>query len=320
MTAEQQPDPVALADVEAARRRIAGTIHETPLLRSRLVDAYCGASLHFKGEHLQRAGAFKARGASNAVLSLDGSSAARGVATHSSGNHGAALALAARARGIPAWVVMPANAPAVKRAAVAAYGATIVDCEATLAAREETLAAVLERHGAHFVHPYDDPRVIAGQGTIALELLEALPALDAIAVPVGGGGLLAGVALAARQLRPGLEIIGVEPAGADDAFRSFGLGERQPQNDPQTIADGLRTALGVRNFALIQRYVDTIVTVSEEAIVEAMRLLWTRMKAVVEPSGAVPLAGVLEHPERFARRRVAIVLSGGNVDLDRLPW
>jgi threonine dehydratase len=320
MTAAPRQDAVSLADVEAARVRIADAVHVTPLQTSRLLDARCGASLFFKCEQLQRAGAFKARGASNAVLGLDAATAARGVATHSSGNHGAALAMAAAARGIPAWIVMPENAPAVKRAAVAGYGATIVDCAPTLAAREETLAAVVTEHGAHTVHPYDDPRVIAGQGTVALELLDALPALDAIAVPVGGGGLLAGVALVARQRRPGLEVIGVEPAGADDAFRSLGLGERQPQPDPRTIADGLRTALGVSNFALIQRYVDTIVTVSEDAIIDAMRLLWTRLKAVVEPSGAVPLAGVLEHPERFAGRRVALVLSGGNVDLDALPW
>jgi len=320
MTADQQPPTVTLADLEAAHARIAGVVHETPVLTSRLLDAHSGATLFFKGEHLQRAGAFKARGASNAVLGLPEADAARGVATHSSGNHGAALAMAAARRGIPAWIVMPENAPAVKRAAVAGYGATIVDCASTLAAREETLAEVVAAHGAHVVHPYDDERVIAGQGTVALELLRAVPGLEVIAAPVGGGGLLAGIAVAAKALKPDLEVIGVEPAGADDAFRSFGLGSLQPQHNPQTIADGLRTGLGVRNFALIQRYVDTIVTVSEEAIVEAMRLQWTRMKTLVEPSGAVPFAGVLEHGERFRGRRCAIVVSGGNVDLDRLPW
>jgi threonine dehydratase len=320
MTADQQPDPVSLADIEAAHARIADAVHDTPVLTSRLLDGHTRSTLFFKGEHLQRAGAFKARGASNAVLGLPEALAARGVATHSSGNHGAALAMAAARRGIAAWIVMPENAPAVKRAAVAGYGATIVDCAPTLAAREATLAEVIDAHGAHVVHPYDDARVIAGQGTVALELLRTVPELDVIAAPVGGGGLLAGIAVAAKALKPSIEVIGVEPAGADDAFRSFGLGELQPQTNPQTIADGLRTSLGVRNFALIQRFVDTIVTVSEEAIVEAMRLQWTRMKTVVEPSGAVPFAGTLEHGERFAGRRCGIVISGGNVDLDRLPW
>lgn len=320
MTAQQNVDLLSLADLQAARERIAGAVHQTPLLRSRLLDEHCAAALHFKAENLQKIGAFKARGASNAVLGLSEAQAARGVATHSSGNHGAALAMAAAARGIPAWVVMPENAPTVKRAAVAAYGATIVSCAGTLQAREETLAAVLEEHGAHEVHPYNDLRVIAGQGTVALELLEQLPELDVVAIPVGGGGLLSGMALAVKSLAPQVEVIGVEPAGADDAFRSFGLGELQPSVNPQTIADGLRAGLGPLNFALIQRYVDTIVTVSEEAIVEAMRLQWTRLKSVTEPSGAVSFAGVLEHPERFRGRRAAVVISGGNVDLDNLPW
>ena len=320
MTAEQLPDPVSLADIEAAQARIAPLIHRTPLLSSRLLNEHSRASLWFKCEQLQKIGAFKARGASNAVLGLSDEVAAQGVATHSSGNHGAALAMAAAARGIPAWVVMPNNAPAVKRAAVEAYGATVVECDGTLAARETTLEAVLAEHGAHMVHPYDDARVIAGQGTTALEILDQLDDLDVIAVPVGGGGLLGGMALAIKQRAPRIEVIGVEPAGADDAFRSFGLGALQPQLNPQTIADGLRAGLGVRNFALIQRYVDTIVTVSEDAIIEAMRLQWTRLKTVVEPSGAVSFAGVLEHGERFRGRRAALVISGGNVDLDRLPW
>lgn len=320
MTAQQTVDLFAIDDIEAARERIAGAVHRTPLISSRLLDARSGSELHFKCENLQKVGAFKARGASNAVLGLADVEAAAGVATHSSGNHGAALAMAAANRGIPAWVVMPESAPAVKRAAVEAYGATIVPCESTLAAREETLASVLAAHGAHAVHPYNDLRVIAGQGTVALELLEQLEHFEVVAIPVGGGGLLAGMALAIKARAPQVEVIGVEPAGADDAFRSFGLGQLQDVGRPNTIADGLRAGLGPLNFALIQRHVDTIVTVSEEAIVEAMRLQWTHLKTLVEPSGAVSFAGVLEHGERFRGRRAAVVISGGNVDLDRLPW
>ncbi|WP_116368430.1 pyridoxal-phosphate dependent enzyme [Parahaliea mediterranea] len=309
-----------LDDIEAAAARIAGYIHRTPVYTSRQLDALCTASVHFKCENLQKVGAFKARGASNAVLSLSDEAAARGVATHSSGNHGAALAMAAARRCIPAHIVMPANAPAVKKAAVEGYGAFIIECEPTQAAREATLAQVVAETGAAFVHPYDDERVIAGQGTVALELLEQVPGLDVVVVPVGGGGLLAGVATAIKAMKPGVEVVAAEPVGADDAFRSFGLGERQPQPNPQTIADGLRTALGERNFPIIQRCVDTIVTVEEESIVKAMRLQWTRLKSLVEPSGAVSFAALLEHPERFRDRRVGVVISGGNVDLDHLPW
>jgi threonine dehydratase len=309
-----------LPAIEAAAARIAPYVHRTPVYTSCRLDERCGAEVFFKCENLQKVGAFKARGASNAVLSLSPDEAARGVATHSSGNHGAALAMAAQRRGIPAHIVMPANAPAVKKAAVASYGARVVECEPTLAAREQTLAQVVEETGAHAVHPYDDARVIAGQGTVALELLEQVPDLDVVVVPVGGGGLLAGVATAVKALRPALEVVAVEPAGADDAFRSFGLGERQLQTHPDTIADGLRASLGVLNFAIIQQHVDTIITVPDPVIVEAMRLQWTRLKTLVEPSGAVSFAGLLEHPERFRRRRVGVVISGGNLDLDTLPW
>ncbi|MFV0275676.1 MAG: pyridoxal-phosphate dependent enzyme [Parahaliea sp.] len=317
MTTEPAP---GLADIQAAAARIAGFIHRTPVYTSTGLDELCRAVVVFKCENLQKAGAFKARGASNAVLSLDETSAARGVATHSSGNHGAALAMAARRRGIPAHVVMPANAPKVKKEAVAGYGAYIVECEPTLAAREDTLARLVATTGAHLVHPYDDMRIIAGQGTVALELLEQAPGLDVVVVPVGGGGLLAGVASAVKALDPRIEVVAAEPAGADDAFRSLGLGERQPQTDPLTIADGLRTALGERNFPIIQRCVDTILTVEEATIVSAMRLQWTRLKTLVEPSGAVSFAALLEHPERFRQRRVGVVISGGNIDLDHLPW
>jgi threonine dehydratase len=314
---ESLPD---LSAIEDAARRIADYLHRTPVYSSRRLDEHCEAQLFFKCENLQKVGAFKARGASNAVLSLSAEAAARGVATHSSGNHGAALAMAAQRRGIPALVVMPENAPAVKKAAVATYGASIVECEATLAAREQTLARVVEETGANVVHPYDDSRVIAGQGTVALELLQQVPDLDVVVVPVGGGGLLAGVATAVKALQPTTEVLAVEPAGADDAFRSFGLGRRVLQTSPDTIADGLRTSLGELNFAIIQRQVDTILTVADELIIEAMRLQWSRLKTVVEPSGAVSFAGLLEYPERFRGRRVGVVVSGGNLDLDKLPW
>jgi threonine dehydratase len=228
--------------------------------------------------------------------------------------------MAARTRSIPAYIVMPSNAPAVKRAAVAGYGGVIIDCEPTLAAREATLAELLDNTGALPVHPYNDARIIAGQGTAALELLEQVPDLDVVVVPVGGGGLLAGTALAVKGMDSRIEVMAVEPAGADDAFRSFGFGELQPQNHPDTLADGLRASLGELNFEIIRKQVDTIVTVPDRVIVEAMQLLWTRMKQVVEPSGAVSFAGLLEHPERFRGRRVGVVLSGGNVDLDTLPW
>ncbi len=309
-----------LADLQAARERIASYVHQTPVLCSQQLDDHTCAELFFKCEHLQKAGAFKARGATNAVLCLDAAEAAAGVATHSSGNHGAALAMAAGQRDLPAYIVMPTNAPTVKRDAVAGYGGEIIECEPTLAAREATLATVLEKTGAVAVHPYNDPRIIAGQGTAALELMEQVPNLDVLVVPVGGGGLLAGTALAAKGLNPRIEVVAVEPEGADDAFRSFGLGELQPQTNPDTIADGLRAGLGELNFEIIRKHVDTILTVPDSMIVEAMKLQWTRMKQVVEPSGAVSLAGVLEHPERFRGRRVGLVISGGNVDIDSLPW
>ncbi|MFU8764117.1 MAG: pyridoxal-phosphate dependent enzyme [Haliea sp.] len=310
----------SLADISAARQRIAAHVHVTPVYSSELLDAHTGARVHFKCENLQKVGVFKARGASNAVFSLSGKEAAAGVATHSSGNHGAALAMAARRRGIPAHVVMPSNAPLAKQDAVAAYGGLIISCEPTLSAREATLERVVAGTGAHVVHPYADPRVIAGQGTVALEILEQVPDLEVIVVPVGGGGLLSGVALAIKALRPEVEVVAAEPEGADDAFRSFGLGELQPSIAPNTIADGLLAGLGVLNFALIQQHVDTILTVTDANIVAAMRLQWTRLKTVVEPSGAVSFAALLEHPERFRGRRVVAVISGGNLDLDKLPW
>ena len=307
-------------DVLAAAERIHGHVHRTPVMTSSAIDGIAGAHLHFKCENLQKVGAFKARGATNAVLSLNDEAAGRGVATHSSGNHAAALAYAAGIRGVPANVVMPSSAPPVKKAAVSGYGAVITECEPTLAARETTLDAVVERTGATFIHAYDNPMVIAGQATASLELITDVPDLDAVIAPVGGGGLMSGTAIAVSSSRPDITIWGSEPAGADDAFRSLRDGTLYPSVEPKTIADGLLTSLSNRTFRILSDRLEGILTVNEETIVRAMRLLWERMKLVVEPSGAVPLAAVLEHPEHFADRRVGLIISGGNVDLDHLPW
>ena len=308
------------SDIAAAAARIASLVHRTPVLTCSAIDHRAGARLFFKCENFQKVGAFKMRGASNAVFSLAEEEAARGVATHSSGNHAQALALAARLRGIPAYVVMPRGAPAVKRAAVAGYGAQIIECEPTLAAREATLAQVVQRTGAVFIHSYDNERIIAGQGTAALELLEEVIDLDVVMAPVGGGGLLAGTALATRALAPRARIIAAEPLGADDAARSLAAGCIIPSVDPDTVADGLLTSLGKLNFPIIQEHVAAVWTVTDQQILAALRLTWERMKILIEPSSAVCLAAALDHPEELAGRRVGIILSGGNVDLDRLPW
>ncbi len=305
-------------DVLNAARRIEPYVRRTPLLVAPELSHRLGAAVEFKCENLQAVGAFKARGACNAVFALDDTHASRGVATHSSGNHAAALARAARLRGIPAYIVMPEGAPRIKRAAVEGWGGRVQECAPTLAAREAAAATLVARTGASLVHPYDDPWVIAGQGTAMLELAAQTAAPDAVLVPVGGGGLLGGTAIACRRLWPRTRIIGVEPAGADDAARSFASGVLQAAPHPQTIADGLRGALSARTLRLARAHVDEIVTVSEEAIVAAMRLLFEGLKVVVEPSGAVPVAALLEGRVRAAR--VAVILSGGNVDLDRLPW
>lgn len=312
--------PVDYAAVLAARTRLAGVVRRTPVLTSGHLDRLAGCQVFLKCENLQRVGAFKFRGASNAVLALAPGEAARGVATHSSGNHAQALAKAARARGIPAWVVMPENAPAVKVAAVKGYGAEVVSCAPTLEAREAAAAAIVARTGATLVHPFDDPRVIAGQGTAALELLEDAGGLDAILVPVGGGGLLSGTAVAAAGASPGTRVHGTEPALADDAARGFASGVRQPALPPRTIADGLRTSLSPRTFALIRRLAAGIETVPEDGIVAAQRLLFERVKLVVETSSAVPVAALLQGMPSLAGKRVGVILSGGNVDLDQLPW
>jgi threonine dehydratase len=308
------------SDVAAAHDRIARYIHRTPLYSSESVNAITGGELLFKCENFQKVGAFKFRGACNAVFSLTEEEAARGVATHSSGNHAAALALAARMRGIPAYIVMPRTAPEIKKKAVAGYGGIITFCEPTLQAREETLTGVVAQTGAAIVHPYDNEWVIAGQGTAAKEMIEDAGSFDLILAPVGGGGLLSGTAISAKALSPGSRVIATEPAGADDAFRSFHAGKIIPSNHPVTIADGLLTSLGQRNFAIIMDQVDDIVTVSEEKIIEAMRLVWERMKIIIEPSSAVPLGAILEGKVEVAGLKTGIILSGGNLDLGKLPF
>jgi threonine dehydratase len=311
---------LTLALIREAHARIKDKINRTPVLTSTTLDAAAGARLFFKCENFQKGGAFKARGATNAVFALSDEEARRGVATHSSGNHAAALARAAGLRGIPAHIVMPNNAPQAKRAAVTRLGGRIVFCEPTLEARESACERVLAQTGATLIHPYNDLRVMAGQGTTALELLEELPALDFLLCPVGGGGQLAGVAVAGKGLQSGIRVVGVEPAGADDAYRSFRAGHIIPSINPQTIADGLRSSLGKLPFAEIQRYVDEIVTVSEESIVHSMRTIWEVLKIIVEPSAAVPYAALLENKLGIVGQRVGIILSGGNLDLDILPW
>ena len=307
-------------DIELAMQLIASDVHRTPVLTSRQLDGITGARLFFKCENFQKVGAFKFRGATNAVLNLSDSQRAAGVVTHSSGNHAAALAHAAVSRGVKAYIVMPSSAPEVKKRAVAGYGAEITFCEPTLAAREAAAAEIISRTGATMIHPYDNFYIIAGQGTAAMEMLADIPAPDAVIAPVGGGGLLSGTAIATRNLAPAAHVYGAEPLLADDAARSLHAGAIQPALPPQTIADGLLTSLCERTFTVIREKVNDILTVSEEQIMEAMTLIWTRMKIVVEPSAAVPLAAVLANRALFNDRSVAIILSGGNADLSKLPF
>jgi len=311
---------VDLAAIRVAHDRIRPHIHRTPVLTSARLDEACGASLFFKCENFQKVGAFKARGATNAVFALDEETARRGVATHSSGNHAAALSRAAKLRGIPAHIVMPSNTLKVKVRAVEGYGGRIVFCEPNQRAREEACAKVIAETGATLIHPFENEDVMAGQGTVAVELLEEVPALDLILCPVGGGGVLSGAAVAAKSLLPEIKIIATEPAGAADAAESFQQGRLVSQERKDTIADGLRTNLGAINFALIQRYVDDVVTVSEESIVAGMRAILETMKIVVEPSAAVAYGAILEGKIDCRSKRVGIILTGGNVDLDALPW
>ncbi len=303
-------------DIVLAHNRIKPFIHRTPVLTSSALDKIFDRELFFKCENFQKVGAFKYRGASNAVLSLDKQALTKGVATHSSGNHGAALALAAKIQGVPAYIVMPNNAPTVKKEAVAAYGAAISYCEPTLQAREEGLRGVIEKTGASFIHPFDNSDVIAGQGTAAKELFEDHPGLDAVIAPVGGGGLISGTGIVVKELNRSCRIIAAEPEGADDAFRSFYANELLSSVDPDTIADGLLTSLSPLTYSIIKAKLDDILTVSESNIVKAMKLIWTRMKIIVEPSSAVSLAVLLQHPEKIAERKIGIIISGGNVDLD----
>ncbi len=309
-----------LAAIRAAQARIAPHVVRTPVLSSEALDLATGARLFFKCENLQRVGAFKARGAANAVLSLDDARAARGVVTHSSGNHGAALAWAARARGIPAYIVMPDNAPAIKVENVRGFGGTVRFCAPTVAAREAACAELEREHGATLIHPFDNADVIAGAATVAVELLDAEPGLDAVVAPCGGGGLMSGTAIASKALKPAIRVYGAEPANAGDAAAGFRSGRIEAVMPTTTIADGLRTALLPRTFGAIRAHVDDLRTCSEDAIVAAMRLMWERLKVVVEPSSAVPLACILEKQYPVAGKRVGIIVSGGNVDLDRLPW
>jgi threonine dehydratase/serine racemase len=311
-----------LADIQQAAARLRAFAHRTPVATCATLDRLAGRSCFFKCEHLQKAGAFKFRGAVNAVAQLTPDRGQRGVVTHSSGNHAQALALAARLHGIAAHVVMPSNASPVKRRAVEDYGARVILCEPNLAARETTVARVVEETGGILIPPYNHPHIIAGQGTTALELLEQAPDLDAIIAPVGGGGLLAGVALAAKALRPDICVFAAEPAGADDAFRSKAAGKLLPQTGPSTVADGLLTSMGDLTWPVLRDLVEGVIVVSEEEIIAAMRLAWERAKFLIEPSSAVAVAAV--HSQEFrslqAPARVGIILSGGNVNLDRLPW
>ncbi|WP_068474865.1 pyridoxal-phosphate dependent enzyme [Saccharicrinis aurantiacus] len=308
------------SDIEEAFARIEQYIHITPVLTSQSINEITGANLFFKCENLQKVGAFKIRGAINAVFSLSDEEAAKGVATHSSGNHAAALALAAQLRGIEAHIVMPNNAPEIKQKAVAGYGGKITLCEPTLKDREETLVKIVAQTGATLVHPYNQAEVIAGQGTCALELMGQVEGLDAILTPVGGGGLLAGTALSAKYLNPDIELIAAEPEGADDAYQSFLQEKLVPAVNPQSIADGLLTSLGELNYEIIKNNVDAVITAPDKAIVEAMRMIWERMKIIVEPSAAITLAIILENKEAFKDKNVGIILTGGNLDLEKLPF
>ena len=324
MTAETPAAALTLDDMRAAHDRIRAHIRRTPVLRSDHLDRLAGAELLFKCENLQEAGAFKVRGATNAVMGLDEATARRGVATHSSGNHALSLSWAAGRRGIPCHVVMPQTAPEAKKDAVRRYGGQVTECEPSTSSREATFARIQEETGAEFVHPYNDPRVICGQATCSAELLEQAEEmggpLDAVVAPIGGGGMISGTCLTVSQLAPGTRIYAAEPEQADDAARSFRAGHIIADDAPVTVADGLKVPLKENTWHFVSRHVSDIQTVSEEEIVAAMKLIWKHLRIVAEPSSAVPLAAVLKHPETYRGRRTGIVVTGGNVDLDRLPW
>jgi len=307
-------------DLIDARERIKNQIKRTPIFTSSSINSILGCNLFFKCENFQKVGAFKFRGASNAVLSLEEKELKRGVATHSSGNHAAALALAAKMKNVPAYIVMPRTAPEIKKKAVEGYGAKIIFCEPTLKAREESLNKIIEETHATFIHPYDNYNVIAGQSTAAQEIFDELHDLDFIITPVGGGGLLSGTSLSTKYFSPKTKVIGAEPKNADDAFRSFNEKKICPSINPQTICDGLLTQLSEKTFEIISENVSEIITAKEESIIEAMKLIWERMKIIVEASSAVTLAIILENKERFSQKNIALILSGGNVDLTKLPF
>lgn len=310
----------SFSDIEEAYQRIQPLINKTPVLTSGMINEIFSADIYFKCENFQKVGAFKFRGASNAVQLLSDTEARKGVTTHSSGNHAAALSLAARQRGIPAYIVMPDNAPEIKKIAVKGYGAKITFCEPTLEAREKTLEKVQHETGATFIHPYNNFNVISGQGTAALELLKEYPFLDIIIAPVGGGGLLSGTAISAKAMNQKIKVYAAEPLNADDAYRSFKQGVIIPSVNPKTIADGLLTSLGSITFQVIREKVDDIFTAKEESIIQAMKLIWERMKIIVEPSSAVPLAIIIENIDLFKNKKIGIIISGGNVDLNHLPF
>ena len=312
--------PPSKEDILDTHEAIAPMIHRTPVLTCSSIDQISGAHLFFKCENFQKVGAFKMRGASSAALRLSSEQLQRGLATHSSGNHAQAVARSAQLLGVPAYIVMPENAPAIKQAATRGYGAQITFCENTLAARESTLAAVVEKTGATFIHPYNNYDVIAGQATAAKELIEEQAHLDILMAPIGGGGLMSGTALSTRYFAPHAKVYGAEPKEVDDAYRSFKAGALQYNRTINTIADGLRTNLGEKTFDIIQRELEDILLVSEDAIIEAMRLVWERMKIIIEPSCAVPLAAVLQNKPLFEGKKVGIILTGGNVDLEKLPF
>jgi threonine dehydratase len=307
-------------DVIAAHERIKPYIHRTPVLTSSYLNALTGAELFFKCENFQKAGAFKVRGASNAVFGLRDDQLARGVATHSSGNHALSLSYAAGRRGIPCTVVMPRTAPQAKKDAVRGYGGVIVECEPSTSSREAVFAGVVAQSGADFVHPYNDPRVIAGQATCSRELLEQVPGLDAVIAPIGGGGMISGTCLTLSNTAPNVQIYAAEPLNADDAARSFRAGHIIADDAPDTVADGLKVPLKDLTWHFVQRHVTDILTASEAEIIEAMKLTWKRMKIIIEASCAVPLATILNNPDVFRGRRVGVIITGGNVDLDTLPW
>lgn len=307
-------------DVVAAHERITPYIHRTPVLTSSFLNGLAGAELFFKCENFQKAAAFKARGASNAVFGLTDAQAAKGVATHSSGNHGLCLSYAAGRRGIPCTVVMPRTAPQAKKDAVKGYGGRVVECEPSTSSREAVFAEVVAETGAEFVHPYNDPRVIAGQATCSRELNEQVEGLDAVVAPIGGGGMVSGTCLTLSNVNPKVRIYAAEPRQADDAARSFRAGRIIADDAPETVADGLKVPLKDLTWHFVQRHVTDILTAEEDEIVEAMKLIWKRMKIVMEPSSAVPLATILKNPEVFRGKRVGVIVTGGNVDLDKLPW